>query len=141
MILRKYFLTEYYCSYYFSNYNYTYCAGYPPPTESENHLQYNCDSQNCQSDTVPNCTKLSHLNFLSLSFYIYILTHRKPKVNRFLGKNNFFILKNILTIHYKYGIIPATEKQKIKNIFEKILDISFRLRYNIYRKKKARTTK
>ena len=30
---------------------------------------------------------------------------------------------------------------KTKNIFEKILDISFRLRYNIYRKKKGKDSK
>ena len=46
-----------------------------------------------------------------------------------------------MTIHYKYGIIPTTEEQKIKNIFEKILDILFRLRYNIYRKKKGKDIK
>ena len=33
------------------------------------------------------------------------------------------------------------ETKKIKNIFEKILDISFRLRYNIYRKKKGKDNK
>ena len=37
--------------------------------------------------------------------------------------------------------MPTTEKQKTKNIFEKILDISFRLRYNIYRKKKGKDIK
>ena len=52
-----------------------------------------------------------------------------------------FFLFLLLTIREFCGIIPTTEEQKIKNIFEKILDISFRLCYNIYRKKKGKDKK
>lgn len=41
----------------------------------------------------------------------------------------------------KRGVKPPLYFQKIKNIFEKILDISFCLRYNIYRNKKGKDNK